>query len=232
MRGSDMTTDSKKNIVKLILFGIISLLLIIAASAMMNPTKWFDEKLIQDRNSRTVQMMEQPDNTIDILNLGDSLSTAGFSPMELWRDQGYTSFNIGADGLRMAESYYSILNACKEQTPKVLLIESLYLFRYSLSEDTQIPIRKLSGGSSGTHLLIELDTEMPDAEVKQKAAARGIYVACLSDYCSKNSQSYEHTLILNYSELDDDTQREAIRRLGTVFMGRSVVSHFAMSSSR
>ena len=59
-----MTTDSKKNIVKLILFGIISLLLIIAASAMMNPTKWFDEKLIQDRNSRTVQMMyrRQPES--------------------------------------------------------------------------------------------------------------------------------------------------------------------------
>ena len=90
-----------------------------------------------------------------------------------------------------------------------------------LGEDTLIPIRKLSGGSSGTHLLIELDTDMTDAEVKQKAAEQGIYIACLSDYCSKNSQLYEHTLILNYSELDDDTQREAIRRLGTVFMRRS-----------
>ena len=76
---------------KLILFGGITLLLLVIASAMMKPTKWFDEKLIQDRNARTVQMMEQPDNTIDVLNLGDSLSTAGFSPMELWRDQGYTS---------------------------------------------------------------------------------------------------------------------------------------------
>ena len=46
--------------------------------------------------------------------------------------------NIGADGLRMAESYYSILNACKKQNPKVLLIESLYLFRYSLGDDTQM----------------------------------------------------------------------------------------------
>ena len=133
-----MTTDSKKNIVKLILFGIISLLLIIAASAMMNPTKWFDEKLIQDRNSRTVQMMEQPDNTIDILNLGDSLSTAGFSPMELWRDQGYTSFNIGADGMRMAEAYYAVVEACEKQQPKYLMIESLVLFRYAMGQDLQM----------------------------------------------------------------------------------------------
>ena len=105
---------------------------------MMKPTKWFDEKLIQDRNARTVQMMEQPENTIDILNLGDSLSTAGFSPMELWRDQGYTSFNIGADGLRMNEAYYAVVEACEKQKPKYLMIESLTLFRYAMGQDLQM----------------------------------------------------------------------------------------------
>ena len=86
-----------------------------------------------------------------------------------------------------------------------------------LRENKDLPIRKMSGLNSGTHLLIELDTQMPDDEVKQRAAAQGVYVACLSDYCSKYSRQYEHTLILNYSELDEDTQREAIRRLGRIF---------------
>ena len=76
-------TQMKKNIVKLILFGVITILLIEIASAMMTPEKWFDEKLIQDRNARSIQLMEEPENTIDILNIGDSLSTAGYSPMEL-----------------------------------------------------------------------------------------------------------------------------------------------------
>ena len=89
----------KKHILNTALFGVLLLLLLTVASAMMNPTKWFDEKLIQDRNARTVQMMEQPAHTIDVMNIGDSLSTAGFTPMELWRQQGITSFNIGADGL-------------------------------------------------------------------------------------------------------------------------------------
>ena len=133
-----MTHDSGKSIVKLILFGGITLLLLVIASAMMKPTKWFDEKLIQDRNARTVQMMEQPDNTIDVLNLGDSLSTAGFSPMELWRDQGYTSFNIGADGMRMNEAYYAVVEACEKQSPKYLMIESLVLFRYAMGQDLQM----------------------------------------------------------------------------------------------
>ena len=148
-----MTQDSRKSIVKLILFGGITLLALVIASAMMKPTKWFDEKLIQDRNARTVQMMEQPENTIDvlnlgdslstagfspILNLGDSLSTAGFSPMELWRDQGYTSFNIGADGMRMNEAYYAVVEACEKQKPKYLMIESLTLFRYAMGQDLQM----------------------------------------------------------------------------------------------
>ena len=133
-----MAKESKNNLLKIILFGVILLALIIAASAMMNPTKWFDEKLIQNRNSRAIQMMEQKENTIDIMNIGDSLSTAGFTPMELWRQQGYTSFNIGADGLRMAEAYYSVIEACEKQNPKYLMIESLYMFRYSIGQDMQM----------------------------------------------------------------------------------------------
>ena len=132
------TNETKKNSVKLILFLGILLLLLVIASAMMNPTKWFDEKLIQNRNARTVQMMEQPENTIDILNLCDSLSTAGFSPMELWREQGFTSFNIGADGMRMAEAYYAVVEACEKQQPRYLMIESLLLYRYAFGQDLQM----------------------------------------------------------------------------------------------
>ena len=130
-----MAKEKRNKIFKIILFGVIVLVFLIAASTMMNPQKWFDEKLIQNRNARAVQMMEQPDYTIDILNIGDSLSTAGFTPMELWRKQGYTSFNIGADGLRMAEAYYSVIESCEKQSPKYLMIESLYMFRYSLTQD-------------------------------------------------------------------------------------------------
>lgn len=133
-----MTKENRNNILKIILFGVIVLAALIIASAMMKPTKWFDEKLIQNRNSRGIQLMEQKDNTIDVLNIGDSLSTAGFSPMELWRQRGYTSFNIGADGLRMAEAYYAVEEACEKQSPKYLMIESLYMFRYSTGQDLQM----------------------------------------------------------------------------------------------
>ncbi|HAB95040.1 MAG TPA: hypothetical protein DCF49_09885 [Lachnospiraceae bacterium] len=135
-----MTSKKKKNIGKLVLFGAIFLLVLIILSGMMTVEKWFDQKLIQNRNARTVQMMEQPENTIDVFNMGDSLSLAGFTPMELYRQKGFTSFNIGADGIRMPEAYYAVIEDCAKQNPKYLLLESLILFRYSFNQDAQMVI--------------------------------------------------------------------------------------------
>lgn len=129
-------SDRMKNTSKIICFALILVILLSVFSSMMHPVKWVYDKDYQNRDARYILISDQPENTIDIMNIGDSLSLSAFNPMELWRDFGYTSFNIGADGLRMAESYYSIKNACRKQNPKVLLIESLYLFRYSLKDDS------------------------------------------------------------------------------------------------
>ena len=91
------------------------------------------------------------------------------------------------------------------------------MLKSALSEQRAIPIRHVSDGSCGTHLLVSLDTDMPDLEIKSRASEIGINIACLTDYCSKNKEKYEHTLVLNFSDMDEATQREAIRRLGTVF---------------
>lgn len=86
-----------------------------------------------------------------------------------------------------------------------------------LRESRGIPIGSISASTSGTHLLVHLDTQMSDDDVKRAAAARSVNLACLSDYCSADKQGYRHILILNYSDLEEWIQREAIRRLGEVF---------------
>ena len=130
----------KHNILKLILFGLVFLLLLTIFSLTLNPVKWFEDKRIQNRNARLTQLREQAPDTIEIMNMGDSLSQSGISPMEMWRQRGYTAFNIGADGIRMAEMYYGIKEACRKQSPKFLLIEGLALFRYSKNQDKQMLI--------------------------------------------------------------------------------------------
>lgn len=125
---------------KLILFGVIFLLLLTAASAACTPVKWFDDKRVQNRNARITEMMKQDPQTVEILNMGDSLSLATLTPMEMWRQKGYTSFNIGADGIRMPEAYYTVLRACENQSPKYLMVETLMLFRYNEKQDMQMLI--------------------------------------------------------------------------------------------
>ena len=88
----------------------------------------------------------------------------------------------------------------------------------ALCENRDIPAASISGGDSGTHLLVRLDTELTDTQIKQRAETKGINLACLSDFCIRHNDQYEHTLVLNFSDLDEETRREAIRRLGTIFV--------------
>ena len=93
----------------------------------------------------------------------------------------------------------------------------------ALRQNRDIPVRKIDGGTSGTHLLVRLDTKLSDHTIKSRAAMRGINVGFLSDFCQEAAPCYDHTLILNYSDLEADIQKEAIRRLGTIFSGRSLL---------
>ena len=130
----------KKNlsIFRLILFGILFLLILTGLSTLSDPVKWYDDNRVQDRNARITEIMKQEPDTIDVFNMGDSLSLASLSPMEMWRQNGYTSFNIGADGIRMPEIYYSVVEASEEQKIRYLLFETLPLFRYEKNQDRQM----------------------------------------------------------------------------------------------
>jgi GntR family transcriptional regulator/MocR family aminotransferase len=86
-----------------------------------------------------------------------------------------------------------------------------------IRENPAIPVAELAGGESGTHLTVRVDTDMPDAVIRRKAAEMGINLKCISDFCTVPDPKYDHIMVLNYSDMDEETQREAIRRLGEIF---------------
>ena len=104
------------------------------------------------------------------------------------------------------------------RTRKLYRAEGETLLR-ALRDNKSIPVQQITGGSSGTHLLVKLDTRIPDETVKARAASKGVNVRFLSDFCVKQDPRYDHMLILNFSDLEADIQKEAIRRLGTIFAG-------------
>ena len=86
-----------------------------------------------------------------------------------------------------------------------------------IRENPAIPAVEITGGDSGTHVIVKVDTQMPDLTLRRKAAEMGINMKCISDFCSSPDPRYDHCMVLNFSNMDEDVQREAIRRLGEIF---------------
>lgn len=86
-----------------------------------------------------------------------------------------------------------------------------------LEASEKLPIIKITGGESGTHLLVKLDTELTDMQIRWAARQRGIGVSCLSQYCSVSEEKYAKILVMTYSNVDPDVLEEAVRRLEEIF---------------
>ena len=89
--------------------------------------------------------------------------------------------------------------------------------KHAIACTPTIPVEEIVGMETGTHLLVKLHTELPDAEVKRRAQERGIYLCCLSEFCIEEQKRYEHVLVLNYSGMEEERMQEVAELLGGVF---------------
>lgn len=87
-----------------------------------------------------------------------------------------------------------------------------------IKQSPLLPIVKADGMESGTHLLVKLDTSLTDVEIKWAAKSQGINIACLSEFCGEIKPEYQHVLVINYSDVDENTLREAVRRIANIFI--------------
>lgn len=87
----------------------------------------------------------------------------------------------------------------------------------AVKDNPAIPVSVLTGGESGTHILLKLDTNLTDREIKTKAAEKGINLYCLSEFCTVPDKRYDRTIVLNFSDMNEETQKEAIHRLASIF---------------
>ena len=63
----------------------------------------------------------------DVLMFGSSHMETYISPMDLWDDYGYTSYNFGNVGERVAQSYWTMRNAVNHKKPKIIILDT-YMF--------------------------------------------------------------------------------------------------------
>lgn len=87
-----------------------------------------------------------------------------------------------------------------------------------LKQSALLPAVTITGGSSGTHLLVKVDTSLTDTEIKWAARQQRIQLSCLSEFCVEVKPEYQHILVLSYSDINETIIREAVRRLGNIFV--------------
>ena len=66
---------------------------------------------------------------------------------------------------------------------------------------------------AGLHFLVRLDTHLPDAALRSRAAEQGVRLALLSDYYSVPETAPQHIVVVNYSGIDLERLPEGLRRL-------------------
>ncbi len=63
------------------------------------------------------------ENDFDVLFFGSSNMQLMVNPLQLWNEQGITSYNFGNTSERLPVTYWTIKNALEYTTPKVVVIE-------------------------------------------------------------------------------------------------------------
>lgn len=82
------------------------------------------------------EIKSEPDNSIDVLFLGDSECYSSFNPIELLDITGRTSYVCGTSAQRICDTYAILNNAFATQSPEVVVLETNCLYRKTKTEDS------------------------------------------------------------------------------------------------
>jgi hypothetical protein len=115
-----------KNIIKPIVFVTGLFLILFVLSFFFIPVNSIDNGPYRKLGG----ILKEPKNTIDYLAIGDSECTTSIIPMELWKEYGYAGYNSGVPGQRLKDTYYMLEKLLKDQSPRVILMETNAFYRY------------------------------------------------------------------------------------------------------
>ncbi len=123
-----------KNITKCVCFVLTLVCILYGASVLVTPKDNSESAGIHYVTA--MGYLAEPENSMDVLFLGDSLVYSGISPVYIWNEYGITSYDCSIP----SEKFTFANNFCKtfleNQSPKVVFIESSVLYRELQQEDT------------------------------------------------------------------------------------------------
>ncbi len=111
------------------LLGFLCLLccLLLLASNILLPKNNSENSGMVD--ARANGFLAEPKDTIDVLFVGDSECYSAFIPLHIWEDTGISSYVCSTSAQRLTYSYEFLKTAFKNQSPKVIVLETNAIFR-------------------------------------------------------------------------------------------------------
>lgn len=110
------------------MFMLIFIVIMLGLSYVVERVALGGDDRVRSRNKNIVRIQNEKANTIDALFVGDSETFCSFSPMEMWKNEGLTSFVCAQSAQRIQETYYMLKTAFKNQSPKVVVLETNTIF--------------------------------------------------------------------------------------------------------
>lgn len=112
----------KTKIIKSISFVTILIVILVALSALYRPKNNSVEAGMHYRGASGI--LAEPENTIDMIVIGNSEAYTSIIPMELWNDYGYTSYVCASPEQILPVSVKILGESIKKQKPKVVMLEA------------------------------------------------------------------------------------------------------------
>lgn len=112
-------------VLKLIIFLIIGIFILQFLNYIFVP-KWIE--YFDSSTARIKEYYKEKKNTIDVLAVGSSSISRGYSPITVWNNYGVTSYSLGTLNQRMSFAYYLIKESIKNQKPKAIVLDMESIF--------------------------------------------------------------------------------------------------------
>lgn len=119
----------KKIILKCTAFLLILLIILAILSKIFVPKNNTRTAGISKSKALATGVLAEPENTIDVLIVGDSESYTSFIPLEAWHKYGYTSYVCGTPAQKLPLTANYIYESLKKQNPKIVMIETNTIYR-------------------------------------------------------------------------------------------------------
>ena len=109
---------------RMVVFWGIFVFLLYGGSVVMAPKSNTTEAGMEGRDIPAAGVMAEPEDSLDVIVLGDSEGHSAISPTVLWKEYGITSFVCSQSGQRAVEAYYMLKKVLSVQKPKVVILET------------------------------------------------------------------------------------------------------------